>query len=317
MQSIILAAGKGSRLHPITLERTKAMLPILGKPIIARVIDTMVVNGLQDFILVISPDDREIKDYFERESTLDVRIKFVVQPERRGMADALMRAAPLIHEDFLLSACDNLVPQEDVGRMLSLWSSTSQPDGLLTLMEVPPEKIKSVGIVELDGDWVTRIIEKPDPSQAPGNTASLPLYMFSRQLLDYLPEVPLSPRGEYELQDAIQLMIARGGRVRGYHISGRLTLTSPTDLLAINHHYLVNGESNHPAMPKQVGTDTQLIAPIYIESGVVIGTDCEIGPNVYIERDCQIGNGVKISKSVLLRGVKVPSGKQIVGQVIA
>ena len=317
MQSIILAAGKGSRLHPITVQRTKAMLPILGKPIVARVMETLVENGLRDFILVVSPDDREIVDYFQSESLPDVRVQFVVQPERRGMADALSRAAPLIHQDFMLSACDNLVSSEDVGGMLSLWESTPQPDGILALMEVPPEKIKSVGIVELEGEWVRHIVEKPDPSQVFSNTASMPLYMFSRRILDYLPEVPLSPRGEYELQDAIQLLIERSGRVRGYRIAGRLTLTSPADLLDLNRRYLVNGNSNHHAPPQQIGANSKLVPPIHIESGVVIGTDCEIGPNVYIERDCHIDDGVKIHDSVLLRGVKVPAGMEITGQVIS
>ena len=134
MQSVILAAGKGSRLHPITVNRTKAMLPILGVPMVARVMETLVENGLDDFILVVSPDDQEIVDYFETESKLDVRAQFVVQPERRGMADALSRAAELIQDDFLLTACDNLVSGNDLGQMLAIWKSKPQPNGILALM---------------------------------------------------------------------------------------------------------------------------------------------------------------------------------------
>ena len=316
MQAVILAAGKGSRLHPITLNRTKAMMPILGKPIVARVMDMFVENGIQDFILVVSPDDHEIVEHFKGETMPDVRVQFVAQPERRGMADALSRAAPLIHADFLLSACDNLVSTDDVSGMLSLWNAT-QPDGILALLEVPPEKIKSVGIVEMDGEWVRHIVEKPDPTQVTSNTASMPLYMFSQRILECLPEVQLSPRGEYELQDAIQLLIEHGGHVRGHRISGRITLTSPADLLALNRHYLTNGNANHHAHPQQVGSNTKLVPPIHIEADVLIGANCEIGPNVYIERDCQIGDGTKISESVLLRGVEVSPGSQIVGQVIS
>ena len=317
MQSIILAAGKGSRLHPITVKRSKAMLPILGKPMVARVMETLVANGLRDFILVVSPDDREIESYFKRESTLDVRMQFVVQPERRGMADALSRAAPFVKEDFLLTACDNLVSERDLAQMLALWNSTPGINGLLALMEVPRERIQSVGIVELEGEWVRHIVEKPDPDQVTGNTASMPLYLFSRRILDYLPEVPLSPRGEYELQDAIQMLIAHEGRVRGYHTAGRLTLTSPADLLALNRHYLVNGNANHHASPQAVGEDTKLVPPLHIESGVVIGAGCTVGPNVYIERDCQIGAGATVQESVLLRGAIVPAGAQIEGKVVS
>ncbi len=317
MQSIILAAGKGSRLHPITVKRSKAMLPILGMPIVARVMETLIENGLQDFILVVSPDDREIVHYFEHESTLDARVQFVIQPERRGMADALSRAASLVHGDFLLTACDNLASKEDIGFMLALWRSKPQLNGILALMEVPPEKISSVGIVELQGEWVRHIIEKPDPAQSPGNTASMPLYLFRRRILDYLPAVPLSPRGEYELQDAIQMLIERDGRVCGYRTGGRLTLTSSADLLALNCHYLVNGDANHHASPQLVGTGTKLAPPLHIEAGVVIGAGCVIGPNVYIERDCHIGDEVEIRESVVLRGASIPAGAQITNRVIS
>ena len=317
MQSVILAAGKGSRLHPITVNRTKAMLPILGVPMVARVMEMLVENGLKDFILVVSPDDREIVDYFKIESKLDVQVQFVVQPKRRGMADALSRAAELIRGDFLLTACDNLVSGNDVRQMFKLWNAEPKPNGILALMEVPTEKIKSVGIVELDGEWVTNIIEKPYPKEVSGNIASMPLYIFSRRILDYLLEVPLSPRGEYELQDAIQMLIERDGGVRGYHAAGRLTLTSPADLLELNRHYLSNREGNSHISPQSVGVNTKLIPPLHIESGVVIGADCVVGPNVYIERDCQIGGGATVRESVLLQGVIVPTGAFIEGKVVS
>ena len=317
MQSVILAAGKGSRLHPITVNRSKAMLPIMGKPMVARVMETLVENGLDDFILVVSPSDREIVDYFKAQTQPDVRVQFVIQSERRGMANALSMAAGYISGDFLLTACDNLVPTREISQMLALWESQPQPNGILALMEVPPEKIKSVGIVELDGEWVTDIIEKPDPNQVSSNIASMPLYIFSKHILDYLPEVPLSPRGEYELQDAIQMLINRDGRVRGYHTSGRLTLTSPADLLVLNRHYLVNGNANQHNVPNTVGANTKLILPLHIEAGVVIGAGCEIGPNVYIERDCHIGDGVTIRESVLLRSVTVKAESLIEGKVVS
>lgn len=317
LQAIILAAGKGSRLHPITVNRSKAMLPVLGKPMVARVMETLFANGLRDFVLVVSPDDREIVEYFEREAPPEVRVQFVVQPERKGMANALLHAAPLINSGFILTACDNLVTVEEIGQMLSVWDVSPRPSGVLALMRVQPDKIKSVGIVELDGERVTRIVEKPDPAQVHGGTASMPLYLFSRRILDYLPGVPLSPRGEYELQDAIQMLIDHDGDVRGYRMSGRLTLTSPADLLALNRHYLVSGNANHQAAPQRVGVNTKLIQPLHIETGVVIGSNCVIGPNVYIEPNCTISDGAVIRESVLLRGVSVPADSHINGQVVS
>ena len=317
MQGVILAAGKGSRLHPITLERSKGMLPILGKPIVARVMELLVENGIRDFILVVSPDDRDILRYFYRESTLDVDVRFVYQLERKGMANALTAAAPLITEDFVLSACDNLVPTADVGRLVAKMQSEDHPNGVLTLLPVEPDRIGSVGIVEMDGPWVRRIIEKPKPEDAPSDISSLPLYAFSRRILDYLPEVPLSPRGEYELQDAIQMLIERDGCVGGVIIDRRLTLTNAADLLALNREYLIRGGDHPQLAPNTVGPNTRLVTPLHIEQGTVIGRDCSIGPNVYIERDCRLDDGVTVRDAVILRGAQVAPGTVIENEVVA
>lgn len=317
MQGVILAAGKGSRLQPITLTRSKAMVPILGKPIVERVMEDLAVNGVDDFILVVSPDDRYITRYFRRESEIEADVRFVYQPQRRGMANALLCASPLITDDFILSACDNLISAEHVGQMIKVWHTTPRPNAVLTLMPVEPARLGSVGIVEMNGPWITRIVEKPPPEEAPSNISSLPLYCFSPRILEYLPQVPLSPRGEYELQDAIQMLISRDGRVCGVTVERRLTLTSPADLLALNRHYLFNGDNRPQLAPYKVGPNTQLITPLRIERGTVIGENCTIGPNVYIERDCRIGDGVTIRNAVLLREAIVSDGATIEDWVVS
>lgn len=317
MQGVILAAGRGKRLRPITLTRSKAMAPVLGKPIVERVMETLIANGVDDFVVVISPDDSEIVRYFEQESEIQATIRFARQPERLGMANAVQCAAPLIESDFILSACDNLVSEAHLGRILGAWEDASRPNAVLTLMLVQPEQVTRGGVVAIDGPWVTRIVEKPTPAEAPSNIYSLPLYCFSSRILDYLAEVLPSPRGEYELQDAIQMLINRDGRVRGVTISHRLTLTRPQDLLTINQHYLAHSGDHAPFAPRAVGRYTKLIPPLCIEPGTAIGAHCSIGPNVYVERDCQIGDWAILEDVVILRGSTVPEGVTLQGQVIS
>ena len=227
--------------------------------------EDLYANGVKDFVLVVSPDDRDIVRYFRSESTLDADVRFVYQVERLGMADALRKAAPLIEEDFILSACDNLTSAEYVGQMLAAWSTEPQPNAVLSLMPVSRDKISSTGIVELDGEWVVRIVEKPTPEEAPSNVSSLPLYCFGQRHPGPLPEIKLSPRGEYELQDAIQMLIEREGRVRGVFVERRLTVTGPADLLNINRLYLLSGDDRPQLAPTTVGPNTRLITPLHIE----------------------------------------------------
>jgi bifunctional UDP-N-acetylglucosamine pyrophosphorylase/glucosamine-1-phosphate N-acetyltransferase len=317
MQAVILAAGKGSRLHPITLNRSKAMLPILGKPIIERVLESIAANGIEEFIVVVSPGDGEIRRYFEVESKLEANIHFVIQPERRGAGDALRCAAPLIRGEFIQSACDNLVAAGEIGRMLALWREAPRPTAVLSLVRVSTQDIPRAGIVAFDGTFVTRIIEKPRLADALSDIASMPLYCFPPQILDYLADLPLSPRGEYEIQSAIQALIDRHGGVRGMLFPGRLTLTAAADLLAINRHYLVTEGEQPMDAPQAQGPGTKLAPPLYVGPGVLIGANCVIGPNVYIERDCIIGDGVVLKDSVVLRGAVVAPGMVIEGQVLS
>jgi UDP-N-acetylglucosamine diphosphorylase / glucose-1-phosphate thymidylyltransferase / UDP-N-acetylgalactosamine diphosphorylase / glucosamine-1-phosphate N-acetyltransferase / galactosamine-1-phosphate N-acetyltransferase len=312
--AIILAAGQGKRLQPLSLTRSKAMMPIAGQPIVARVMHTLAAHGVEDFILVGHPADAALADYFEHH--FGGQVRFAWQTERRGMAHALACAAPLIEDDFILSACDNLVDAAQIGRLQALWNQNPRPNGVLTLLRVPPEKLSHSGVVALDGDWVTRIVEKPTLAEAPSDIISLPLYAFSQRLLDFLPEVPASPRGEYELQDAIQMLIERAGQVRGLLLPNRLTLTDAADLLAINLHYLVQEAPAELDPSVILSVNTRLFPPYRIEAGVTLGAGCTLGPGVYLESGCTLGAGATLQEAVVLRGGRVAAGEQIRNKII-
>jgi NDP-sugar pyrophosphorylase family protein len=317
MQGVILAAGKGSRLHPITTKRSKAMLPILGKPIVERVLESIYEGGVRDFILVVSQGDKEIVQYFQEECRLDLNVRFVIQEERLGMANALACAAPFIHEDFVLSSCDNLVASRQMGDLIAAWRADGPMEGLISLRRVDRSEVSKLGIVVLEGNRIVRIVEKPRPDEAPSDIASLPLYIFTPRILGYLPQVAVSARGEYELQDAIQMLVDHEYVVHGLSTEGRLTLTGPEDLLTINRHYLMEGHDTPQLAPFTVGPSTHLITPLRIEQGTVIGCDCVIGPRVYVERDCRIGDGVTIKDAVLLRGSAIEDHAMVIGEVVS
>jgi len=308
LQAVILAAGRGKRLHPITANRTKAMTPILGKPIVERVMDTFYANGVENFVLVISPDDSDIRNYFESKSKINAEVILVEQKKPLGMGHALQQASPYIQGDFFLSACDNLVNSSEIERMLSVWN-TEAPEAILTTLSVGPEDIVRMGIVALDRERVVQIIEKPSLEEAPSNIGSVPLYIFSQSFLSYLGEIKPSPRGEYELQDAIQLLITQGGWVRAHQLSGRIDLTTPLDLLRLNLEYFKKPETRSKLILHDVGKGTIFSDPVLVEENVSIGMNCHIGPNVYLEHGCKIGDNVHLVDVIVLRNREVPAGR--------
>ena len=217
----------------------------------------------------------------------------------------------------MLSACDNLAPVKHVAELIERQQADEAIHATLSLTRIDPSSVNRTGIVELVDGRITRIVEKPRLEEAPSNIASLPLYVFTPRILDYLPQVPLSPRGEYELQDAVQMLIEADGGVQGVFVESRLTLTGPDDLLVINRHYLLNGYDRPQLAPFTVGNNTHLITPLRIEQGTIIGEGCVIGPRVYIERDCHIGSNVTIKDAVVLRESAIEDRAMVVGQVVS
>jgi bifunctional UDP-N-acetylglucosamine pyrophosphorylase/glucosamine-1-phosphate N-acetyltransferase len=315
MQAILLAAGKGSRLGSITATRSKGMLPILGKPILERILENLVASGLRDFILVINPQDNAIRDHFQMKSSLDGNIRFVYQKRRLGTADALKQATPVLNEDFVLSACDNLVPVREIRHFITAWIRQPEIQALLSLERISQKDTWKTGIVTLEGERVTNIVEKPSPDHAPSNISSIPFYCFTPRILDYLPQVPLSSRGEYELQNAIQKMIDKGENVYGHFIQNRLDLATPKELLAINLHFLKTSALVDQVTTQRIGPDTSFVSPVYVEAGVDIGSDCTIGPNVYIEKSARIGDDVQLENVVVLREAVIRDGAVLKDQV--
>ena len=316
-QSVILAAGKGTRLAPFTNSRSKGMLPILGKPFLERIIRGMLSSGLRNFILVVNPEDHEIREYFQKEFSLDVQIQFIDQDRQLGTAHALRLAAPHITGDFYLSACDSLVPEGEMNLLVSTWSRNSGSQGLLSLERIPQKDADKTGIVTLEGDKVSGIVEKPLPAEAPSNISSTPLYAFSSRILDYLPQVPVSPRGEYEIQDAIQMMIDEGQTMNGLFLKDRLTLTTADDLLAINLDYLYAQAKSYQVGIENNQSHTILEKPFYIEEGVEIGSNCQIGPGVYIEKNVRIGDDVQLENVVVLRNTTISKNTKLKDRVIS
>ncbi len=305
MQGVILAAGKGKRLKPLSDHRSKAMMPVLGTPLVGRVVESLQAGGIQDFIAVVSPDDQPLRDYLQ--SIPGAQFQFAVQHERLGMGHALSLAKPLLHSRFVLSACDSFCPHsflKDFTKTLA----NELFDAVLSLIHLSDEDVESSGVVTMQGSKITFIVEKPKLAEAPSRTGSLPLYGFSTKLLPYLDKIAPSPRGEYELQSAIQMMIADQLEVHGLVSPERLQVTTPNDLKVLTQYFL----DLSPAMSRvPSGCRAKFLPPVVVEEGAVIGDGVTIGPSVYVEKGVVIGDNCQISDSVLLNGTRIESENTI------
>jgi NDP-sugar pyrophosphorylase family protein len=300
--AVILAAGRGSRLKEITATRSKAMVPIAGKPMISRVMESLRDAGINRFVIVAAPHDMELRSFFSGDSTVSV----LTQQVPRGSGDALKVCAGHIATDFLVCACDSLIPVDDISGLMEAHTRTEACVSV-GVMEVPAGlSLASRSVVRMEGDRILDIIEKPQPHERLSNITALPLYVLSPEIFAELEKLQLSARGEYELPEAFRSVIASGRRVSAARISQRDDLTNSADLLALNEQFL-----NAQTPPVQIDpsvevpADVTIHAPVLIEQGVVLGAGCEVGPYVYLERGVVVESGAKLSHVVATRGARV------------
>ncbi len=314
MIAIILAGGIGKRLGDLSRKVSKAMLPILGIPITAKVIEQVLAETpIRRFLIVVRSPDQDIARYLRGNPPREAEVQFIFQPEPLGMADALKKVIEQsrIESDFLLAACDNLFEPGAVSEVFQTHCEEDF-DGVMCLLRLSKEEIAGKsGAAYLDSGRVARIVEKPSLEEVGTDLASIPLYTFTPKLLEYLPRVKPSKRGEYELQDAIQMLINDGGTI-GYTVTNwRRTITTPDDLLAINLEML----------RKKGGQAGIEIPGVEIEEPVLIGERCavleksRIGPNVVIGDGSTIGRGCRLSNCVVLPGTTLPDGTAASGEL--
>jgi len=323
LKAIILAAGEGSRMRPLTYTRPKVMLPIANKPILEHLLIEATRAGIQEFIFIVGYHHEQVRDYFDNGQGWGVNIDYCTQRRQLGTADALKMAEGLVDENFLVINGDIIVNQEDISRL------TGRSDNTLSVIEV--EDTRDLGTLEVSEGKVVRIYEKME--KPPTYIVNTGLYLFTPDIFDAISQTSESPRGEYEITDSLQLMIDKGRHISYQEISYWLDLSYPWDLLAANESLLAGiesqnlGELEENVVIKEavyIGNNTLIRSGSYIVGPVIIGQDCDIGPNCYIRPytsigdACHIGSAVEVKNSIIMKDSKIPHhnyvGDSIIGE---
>ncbi len=196
-----MAAGRGKRLNELTEDLPKVMMPVNGTNIIEIILKQLSQIGVNDVLIIVNYKKEKIIDYLGNEK-FGMKLNYVEQKERLGTANAVSYAEPFItDEHFFVIAGDSIFPTEILGKI-----SSHDCDGVLTVCKV--ENPKNFGVIETDNNKVKTIIEKSE--NPPTNLANTSIYYFPKDIFDACKRISLSPRGEYEITDAIQLLIDEG-----------------------------------------------------------------------------------------------------------
>ncbi len=269
-KAVFPVAGYGTRMLPVTKAVPKELLPIINRPAIEYVVDEAIESGFDSLIFVISYGKEALLDYFDVDLRLktfllerkkESLLKMVEEIEKKvkilsavrqkvpeGLGHAVLTAERLVgDEPFAVLLGDDLVDAEVpcLKQMKELYlelMAREENHSVIALEEVPPAEVSKYGIVE--GERISqnlikikRVIEKPSPEEAPSNLAIIGRYIFDPLIFEYLKKIP-KRGGEYQLTDAIQLMIDEGYPVYGYFFQGkRLDTGNPKGYFQAILHY--------------------------------------------------------------------------------
>ncbi|EMA69045.1 UTP-glucose-1-phosphate uridylyltransferase [Halorubrum aidingense JCM 13560] len=226
MQAVVLAAGKGTRLRPLTDDKPKVLVEVNGTPLIEDVFNNLIDSGATELIVVVGYKAEQIIDRYGDEYD-GIPITYTHQREQLGLAHAILQAEPHVDGDFMLMLGDNVF-RGNLGDVASR-QKEDRADAAFLVEEVPYEEASRYGVLDTNeyGE-ITEVVEKPD--DPPSNLVMTGFYTFTPAIFHACHLVQPSDRGEYELPDAIDLLIQSGRTIDAIRLDGwRIDVGFPED----------------------------------------------------------------------------------------
>ena len=320
MKAVLLAAGEGVRLLPITATRPKHLIKVAGKPILQFCLEAVKNAGIIEAIIVTHYMGDAIRDYFGVGEKLGLKISYIEQKAVLGTGNAAAEAEQYVDDDFVLIYGDLLFSEDAVKNVLQKFK---HGETAAVMGVVPVDKPENYGIIEYDEQkHVKRIVEKPAAGKAPSNLANAGIYVFSKQVFDIIKQTKVSIRGEWELTDAVTLLAKEGKTVLAAELSKNdwFDVGRPWDLLEANIWALKRMDPQvlgtieqgaHLIGPVYVAGSARIRSGAYIEGPCFIDEECDVGPNCFIRqgttlgKKVRIGNACEIKNSIIMDGTHV------------
>jgi len=225
-EGIILAAGAGTRLGELGRRSSKAMVSLAGRPLIAHVIERLAAAGIGRLIVVRHESDAALAEFLAARYP---RAQIAVQRERRGIADALAGALPLLGNApaYLACACDSLYAPDDIAAVAGAGADGDTAIGILK-MDAAATASRSAVLVE--GMRVVALVEKPVAGTIASDLVAAPLYWLTRAVDPLLGAAGAG--AERYITTALAAHLAAGGTVRAVRLRGRIEVTTAADVAA-------------------------------------------------------------------------------------
>jgi mannose-1-phosphate guanylyltransferase len=321
MRAMVLAAGLGTRLRPLTYEMPKPMVPVLNRPVMEHIVELLKRHAFEELIANLSHLPEQVRDHFGDGSEYGVSLTYSFEEELLGTAGGVRNVAEFFGDGAFLVISGDALTDLDLS---ALRAAHEANDGIatLTLKRVPDPSEYGVAITGGDGR-IQGFQEKPDRAEALSDLASCGIYCFDREIFDYFPERPFVDWA----MDVFPVLLENDVPLYGHETDAYWN-----DVGSLEEFRQGNFDALAGAVDVDHGAerlrDGVLVAPeatlpedVEVEPPVLVGAGAELGAEVGLEGPivvgdrCRIGRGARLKEAVLLPGVEVPADTILVGAI--
>ena len=311
-KAVILAAGEGRRLEPLTNLRPKPMLPVANRPLLEYVVNAVADAGIKEIVLVVGYKRDRIQTHFGDGEDWDLEIDYAVQNKQLGTGHAILQAEEHVDGQFIVLNGDRIIDADLVERLAD---KQAEADGAIMAVTTADEPTE-YGVVELSSGRVVSLIEKPSTIQTESGLINAGVYGFEKSIFEQIRSTETGPDGELAITRTLERLVAED-EVHAVHSRGMwIDVSHLWDVLTVNAKVLDRSEiGSHE--------EAQIDAGATVAEEVLVGRDCHIGPNATVLRGTAIDDNVSIGanavvvNSVVLADSSIGEGSVVKDCVVA
>ncbi|MFD8571769.1 glucose-1-phosphate thymidylyltransferase [Streptomyces sp. NPDC059639] len=311
MKALVLSGGSGTRLRPFSYSMPKQLIPIANKPVLAHVLENIRSIGVTEIGVIVAGDGAPIREAFGDGTRFGVRLTYIPQETPSGLAACVTLAGAFLgDDDFVMYLGDNILPEgiEEIAERFA----ADRPAAQVVVHKVADPT--AFGVVELDPEGrVTRLVEKP--RQPRSDLALIGVYFFTSAIHEAVAAIEPSARGELEITDAVQWLLATGGEVRATQYEGYWKDTGRVDdVLDCNRKLL---DELLPSVTGTVDAHSVIKGQVVVEQGACIVRSTIEGPTIIgagtrVE-DSHVGPYTSIGEGCVLRDAQLAGSIALAG----
>lgn len=306
--AVVLAAGEGTRLRPLTHNRPKPMLPAANRPVLEYVFDALIDAGIETITVVVGYKRDRVQEHFGS-TYRDVSLDYITQEKQLGSGHALLCARSAVDEPFMLVNGDRVLEAGIVEDVIAEFDT--YPDAAATLGVLEHRDVSRYGAVSLSEGRIETLVEKPDTDDY--RLINAGVYAFRTPIFEAVEDTERRD-GELQLTDTLARLIDAGKDVRGVRVDGLAPhATYPWDLLTVAREILARGRVDESEREQGVWVDdTALIHEnATLQAPVVVGPDCEVGPGAVVGPDVALGRNVTVEANATVERTVLDSDTRV------